>query len=118
MFSSLTQSILKDFMDIIMITLYEASKLCKAFYIYYFKSLERIFKVNLVFLTFGSKTEEFWGRMDTCVYTVESLCCSPESITILLMGYTPAHNIKLKTNKQRKYSEYDQAWFSLDKRIS
>ena len=29
-----------------------------------------------------------WGRMDTCTGMAESLCCSPESITALLTGYT------------------------------
>ena len=28
-----------------------------------------------------------WGRMDT--YMAESLCCPPETITTLLIGYTP-----------------------------
>ena len=30
-----------------------------------------------------------WGRMDTCVYMGESLHCSSETITVLLIGYTP-----------------------------
>ena len=30
-----------------------------------------------------------WGRMNTCIHMVESLCCSPETITTLLIGYTP-----------------------------
>ena len=30
-----------------------------------------------------------WGRMDTCVCMAESLRCSPETITTLLVGYTP-----------------------------
>ena len=30
-----------------------------------------------------------WGRMDTCMCMAESLCCSPETIIILLIGYTP-----------------------------
>ena len=29
------------------------------------------------------------GRIDTCVCMAESLCCSPEIITTLLIGYTP-----------------------------
>ena len=41
------------------------------------------------------------GRMDTCICMAESLHCSPESITTLLIGYTPIQNKKLKT------------WFSL-----
>ena len=28
-----------------------------------------------------------WGRMDTCVCVAESLHCSPETITALLIGY-------------------------------
>ena len=31
--------------------------------------------------------------MDTCVYMVESLCCSPETITTLLSGYMPRQNV-------------------------
>ena len=34
-------------------------------------------------------------RMDTCVCVAESLRCSPETITGLLIGYTP---IKKKTS--------------------
>ena len=30
-----------------------------------------------------------WGRMDTLTCMVQSLCCSPESTTILLIGYAP-----------------------------
>ena len=29
------------------------------------------------------------GRMDTCICVAESLCCSSENTTILLIGYTP-----------------------------
>ena len=28
-----------------------------------------------------------WGRMDTCICMAESLCCSPEIVTTLLIGY-------------------------------
>ena len=28
-----------------------------------------------------------WGRMDSCICMVESLCCLPETITTLLIGY-------------------------------
>ena len=40
-----------------------------------------------------------WGRMDTCVSicVAESLCCSPETITTVLVGRTP--NTKLKVKK-------------------
>ena len=30
-----------------------------------------------------------WERMDTCVCMAESLHCSPETTTILLIGYIP-----------------------------
>ena len=32
--------------------------------------------------------KEIWGRMDTCICMAESLCCPPETIT-LLISYTP-----------------------------
>ena len=31
-----------------------------------------------------------WGRMDTCVCMAESLCCSPETVTALLISYAAA----------------------------
>ena len=37
-----------------------------------------------------------WGRMDTCIWMAESLRCSPETITTLLVGYTPIQNKKFK----------------------
>ena len=33
-----------------------------------------------------------WGRTDTCICMAESLCCPPETITTLLMAYTPILN--------------------------
>ena len=36
-----------------------------------------------------------WGRMDTRICMAESFCSSPETITTLLIGYTPTQN-KLK----------------------
>ena len=38
---------------------------------------------------------ELWGRMDTCICMAESLCCPPETITILLIRLYP--NIKVKS---------------------
>ena len=29
------------------------------------------------------------GRMDKCICMTECLCCSPETVTTLLTGYTP-----------------------------
>ena len=37
-----------------------------------------------------------WGRMDTCIFMTESLCCPPETTIKLLTGYTPIQNKKLK----------------------
>ena len=37
-----------------------------------------------------------WGRMDPCTCMAESLYCSPEVITMLLIGYTPKQNKKFK----------------------
>ena len=37
-----------------------------------------------------------WGRTDTCLCLAESLHCSPETITTLLISYTPIQNKKLK----------------------
>ena len=34
--------------------------------------------------------------MDTCIGMAESLCCAPETITTLLIGYIPIQNKKLK----------------------
>ena len=42
-----------------------------------------------------------WGRMDTCICMTESLCCSPETTTTLLIGYTPIQNKSLKFEKTK-----------------
>ena len=39
---------------------------------------------------------EVWQRMDTCVCMTESLLLSPETITTLLISYTPIQNKMLK----------------------
>ena len=41
-----------------------------------------------------------WGQMDTCICTAEPLCCTPETITTLLTGYTSKQNEKLKLKKK------------------
>ena len=38
---------------------------------------------------------EVWGRMDTCTHRAEYICCPPETITKLLIGYTPIQNASL-----------------------
>ena len=46
-----------------------------------------------------------WGRMDTCVCMVESLCCSPETTTVLLISCAPIQNKSLKKKRhQRAFS--------------
>ena len=34
-----------------------------------------------------------WGRTETCICMAESLCCSSETTTTLLIGYTPIQNV-------------------------
>ena len=51
----------------------------------------------------GLDGREVWGRMDTCICLIESLCCPYETIIALLTGYTPVQNKKLK-KKQNKTS--------------
>ena len=36
-----------------------------------------------------------WGRMDTCICMAELLSCPPETITTLLIRYTPIKTKKL-----------------------
>ena len=52
-----------------------------------------------------------WGRMDTCIHMAESLPCSPETITIALIGYTPLQNKKF--NKLILKSEFT-SWMDLE----
>ena len=46
-----------------------------------------------------------WGKMVTCVCMAESHCCSPETITTLLIGYTPIQII-LSPCLFNLYAEY------------
>ena len=39
------------------------------------------------------------GRMNTCTWTAESLCCLPETMTMLLISYIPIQNKKFKKRK-------------------
>ena len=43
---------------------------------------------------------EFVGRLDKCIRMAESLCCSPEIIITLLIGYIPIQNKKFKKIKR------------------
>ena len=48
--------------------------------------------------------EGSWGgRVYTCIYMAEALCCSPQTITALLIGCTPIQNKELK----KKYNRLD-----------
>ena len=40
-----------------------------------------------------------WRRMDRCMCMAESVCCPPETIIILLNGYTPIQNKKFSKIK-------------------
>ena len=44
-----------------------------------------------------------WGRMDTCICMAESLHCSPQTITMLLISYTPIQNKKFRKKVYMKY---------------
>ena len=50
-----------------------------------------------------------WGRMDTCICTAESFCCAPETITTLLVGYTPIQNKNFEKNKRFKKNSVENA---------
>ena len=41
---------------------------------------------------------EFGGRMDTCVCVAETLPCAPETVTTLLVSYTPVQKKKILQN--------------------
>ena len=41
-----------------------------------------------------------WGRIDTCTCRTESLCCSLETITTLLIAYTTIQNKNVEGRKR------------------
>ena len=49
-----------------------------------------------------------WGRMDTWIYMAESLCCSPETLTAMLIGYMPIQSNKLKQKECYPLSKENQ----------
>ena len=51
-----------------------------------------------------------WERMDICVCMAESLCCSQETITILI-GYTPIQKKKFK-KKCTETMTQSRVWLS------
>ena len=45
---------------------------------------------KLCLMSYGSlDVRGVWGKTDTCIHMAESLCCPPETITTLLINYTP-----------------------------
>ena len=53
------------------------------------------------FFTVWATRKAPWGRMDTRTCMVESLRCSPETITTLLISYTEIQKKKFKKKKKR-----------------
>ena len=50
--------------------------------------------MELCSMLYGSLDgRQVWGRMDTCICMTESLHCSPETATTLLIFYTPIQNV-------------------------
>ena len=49
-----------------------------------------------------------WGKMDTCICMAESLHCSHETITILLINYTQTQNKKFKKKFMENLCNYYQ----------
>ena len=47
-----------------------------------------------------------WGRMDTCIHVAEFLCCSPETMMTLLIGYTPIQNKKFFKNRIKSWLDF------------
>ena len=43
-----------------------------------------------------------WGRKDTRICMVKSLCSLPETTTTLLIGYAPIQNKKIKSLQKKK----------------
>ena len=50
--------------------------------------------------------------MDTCICMAESLCCPPEIITMLLIGYTAIQNKKVKKKKKKPRAWEPQRLFT------
>ena len=45
------------------------------------------------------------GKMNPCIRMTESLCCSPETITTLLISYTLIQNKKFKIKIKLTFSD-------------
>ena len=44
---------------------------------------------TLLIVMWQPRWRGIWGRMDTCIYMAQSLCCLPATLTTLLIDYTP-----------------------------
>ena len=53
-----------------------------------------------------------WGRRDTGICMAESLCCLPETITRLLIGYTPIQHKKFKKENKNQICDVTGFIFS------
>ena len=59
------------------------------------KDLPTVERKKLCRMLCGSLDETgVWERMDACICMAESLCCPPETITALFIGYAPIQNKK------------------------
>ena len=58
--------------------------------------------MELCSMLFGSLDgREVWGRMDTYIRMMKSLCCSSETVTALFIASTPIQS-KVKKKKKKK----------------
>ena len=60
--------------------------------------------------------------MDTCICMAKSICCSPEAITMLLIGYFPIQNkgfLKFIKDKTALKSLFKQAnkWRGMERHL-
>ena len=54
-----------------------------------------------------------WGRMDTCMCMAECLCSSLETVTNVLIGYTPIQNNKFFKKQYEDKDELRSTWIKL-----
>ena len=59
----------------------------------------------------ATKKDKIGRRMDTYICVAESLCCPPETIKTLLIGYTPIRNKNFSKKKKSKIS-YENILYS------
>ena len=60
-----------------------------------------------------------WGRMDTCIPIADFLHCSPETITTLLIVYTPIQNKKFRVwGKKKEKQNHGFHWFQVTRKTN